>query len=75
MTQKRVGLHMWELGSTVWIHFCLQKSIMLWLICTFSSFMYGSVGEVERRSSRSTMNRLVMSVRLGAKFGIWPWGM
>ena len=47
MPQKLVGLHMWELGLTVWVHFCLLESAMLWLIFTFSSFICGSVGEVE----------------------------
>ena len=37
--------------------------------------MYGSVGEVERRVSRSTMSGLVMSVRLGVMFGMWPWAL
>ena len=30
---------------------------------------------MERTASSSAKNHLVMSVRLGAKFGIWHWGM
>ena len=36
----------------------------------FPSCICESVGEVEQRALRSTVSRLVMIVRLGAKFGI-----
>ena len=65
MPHRGEGLHLCEHDSTVWVHFCLLESVMLWPICALSLCMYGSMGEERLRASRSTMSRLFISVWLG----------
>ena len=48
---------------------------MLWPICVLSSCICRTLGEVDRKVSRSTTSRFVMSVRLGVMFGMWAWGV
>ena len=66
-----VGLCLCEHDSTVLIHVCLLEVWMSCVICASSVLMRVSVGSSRRRESRSSMSRLVESVRLG----MWPRGM
>ena len=50
--------------------FCKLESAILWLIFALSSCKCGSVVEEKRRASRSIINRLVISVRLGVMSGM-----
>ena len=54
-----------EHDSTVWVHFCLLEFAMLWRICALSSFICGSEGEEERRTSLSIMSGLVIFSEVG----------
>ena len=71
MLHRRKILHLWEHDSTIWVHFFLLESAMLWQICVSISCMCVSMGEEERRVSRSTTSHLVISVRVGIMLGMW----